>query len=55
MKFTKNSAASSGPSSSIGIMRFTDTQLGGPKIPPEAVVVFALIFGIAIAAFHFFA
>ncbi|HLD58852.1 MAG TPA: preprotein translocase subunit Sec61beta [archaeon] len=33
----------SGPSSSIGIMRFFDADTPGPKMTPEFVVGFALI------------
>jgi preprotein translocase subunit Sec61beta len=33
----------SGPSSSIGIMRFFDAETPGPKITPEFFVGFAII------------
>ena len=54
MKFTKTGGASSGPSSAIGIMRFFDTDSGGPKISPEFVVGIAVVFTLAIAVLHFF-
>ncbi len=34
--------ATSGPSSSLGIMRFFDVDTGGPKMSPEFVVGVAL-------------
>jgi preprotein translocase subunit Sec61beta len=42
----------SGPQSSTGIIRFYDTDTGGPKLDPRAVVVFsvALIIVIKIAS-----
>ena len=43
MKFNKAPAAAQGPSSSIGIMRFFDTDAKGPKLSME------LVFGVAIA------
>jgi len=33
-----------GPSSSLGIMRFFDADTAGPKIGPEFVVGFAVVF-----------
>lgn len=33
----------SGPSSSIGIMRFFDAETPGPKITPEFIIGFAVI------------
>lgn len=54
MKFTRNSSDSSGPSSAIGIMRFFDTDTGGPKISPEFVVVFSVVVIVAVAAFRIF-
>ena len=33
----------SGPSSSIGIMRFFDAETPGPKLSPEFIVGFSLI------------
>ena len=44
----QTSAPSSGPSSAIGIMRFTDAEAGGPKMDPRAVLVFCVIFSFAI-------
>ncbi|HIH09138.1 MAG TPA: preprotein translocase subunit Sec61beta [Candidatus Diapherotrites archaeon] len=43
----------SGPSSSIGIMRFFDADSGGPKVSPEFVVAIALAFTLFIALLHF--
>ncbi len=47
MKFTQSGSGVSGPSSSIGIIRFFDTDSGGPKVTPEfiigASVAFALV------------
>lgn len=45
MKFTKG-AAQSGPSSALGIMRFFDTEAGGPKLTPEFVIVVVVAFAI---------
>ncbi|MBU0662248.1 preprotein translocase subunit Sec61beta [Candidatus Micrarchaeota archaeon] len=44
----------SGPSSSIGIMRFFDVETGGPKLTPEFVVVIAVVFTAIMLALHFF-
>ncbi len=42
MKFQRTASAGiSGPSSSIGIMRFFDTDTAGPKLTPEFVVLIA--------------
>ncbi len=41
VKLTHGPAAS-GPSSSLGIMRFFDVDTGGPKLSPEFVVGLAL-------------
>ncbi|MBU2100174.1 preprotein translocase subunit Sec61beta [Candidatus Micrarchaeota archaeon] len=35
--------ATSGPSSSLGIMRFFDVDTGGPKMSPEFVVIVAVV------------
>ncbi|MCR4369494.1 MAG: preprotein translocase subunit Sec61beta [archaeon] len=53
MKFTKSTNTSSGPSSAIGIMRFTDTDTGGPKMSPEFVVAVSVAFALIIAVMHF--
>lgn len=34
----------SGPSSSIGIMRFFDADTKGPKIKPEAIMAVSVVF-----------
>ncbi|MFH1391040.1 MAG: SEC61-beta family protein [Candidatus Diapherotrites archaeon] len=51
MKFN-SSPQSSGPSSAIGIMRFFDTDTGGPKMSPEFVVGLAIVFTVVVMAFH---
>lgn len=53
MKFTRSSV-DSGPSSSIGIIRFFDTDSGGPKIRPEFVLGFAVVFTLIIVAIQLF-
>ncbi|HZX34244.1 MAG TPA: SEC61-beta family protein [archaeon] len=53
MKFTQ-SQGSSGPSSAIGILRFFDTDSGGPKISPEFVLGVAVIFTLIIAGLRIF-
>ena len=45
MKFDKaKSIPGAGPSSAIGIMRFFDQDTGGPKMTPEFVVGFSVVF-----------
>ena len=44
MKFKKNKPSAGGPSSSIGIMRFFDTDIGGPKLTPEFITIAAAAF-----------
>ncbi|MCR4335135.1 MAG: preprotein translocase subunit Sec61beta [archaeon] len=51
MKFN-SSPQSSGPSSSIGIMRFFDTDTGGPKMSPEFVVGVTVAFTVIVIVFH---
>lgn len=34
----------SGPSSSLGIMRFFDVDTGGPKMSPEFIVALSVVF-----------
>ena len=52
MKFTSTSSGVSGPSSSIGIIRFFDTDSGGPKITPEFVLVASVAFALVLVAFR---
>lgn len=52
MKFTQSSGVS-GPSSAIGIIRFFDTDSGGPKVTPEFVVGLSIVFGLVLVAFKF--
>ncbi len=42
VKFTQSAPQSQGPSSSIGIQRFFDTDEGGPQLTP------AMVFGAAV-------
>ena len=51
MKF-KREAGAAGPSSALGIMRFFDTDVGGPKLTPEFVVALSLIFGAVVLVIH---
>ena len=44
VKFTTTKQDVAGPSSSLGIMRFFDTDMAGPKITPEFVIVLCVIF-----------
>ena len=54
MKFEKQkNTGGAGPSSAIGLIRFFDTEVGGPKMTPEFVLVIALFFIIAMLLFHF--
>jgi preprotein translocase subunit Sec61beta len=48
MKFRQTGAAAPGPSSTLGIMRFFDTEMGGPKLGPEFVIGIAVAFCILI-------
>ncbi len=48
MKFQKTSPGVAGPSSALGIMRFFDTDAGGPKMSPEFVVVVAALLAIVV-------
>ncbi len=54
MKFNTVRNDTSGPSSSIGIMRFFDTDIGGPKISPEFVVGVAAVFTLIVAIMQVF-
>ena len=50
----KKGKAQSGPSSSIGLMRFFDAEIKGPKFSPEFVVVVCIAVAaiwIAVSAF----
>jgi len=55
MKMTKTPRTAGGPSSSIGIMRFFDTDTAGPKLTPEFVLVLTGIVIVMFVAFHLFA
>ncbi|MFH1587573.1 MAG: preprotein translocase subunit Sec61beta [Candidatus Diapherotrites archaeon] len=48
MKFQKTSAGAAGPSSALGIMRFFDTDAGGPKMSPEFVVIAAVLLAVVV-------
>jgi len=54
MKFNTATRTDSGPSSSIGIMRFFDTDSGGPKISPEFVIGVTVVFTLLMAALQLF-
>lgn len=57
MKFEKPKASAGvggGPSSAIGIMRFFDSDSGGPKISPEFVMILTTLFAFGILFLHFF-
>ena len=54
MKFNQSKSTSSGPSSSIGIMRFSDSDSGGPKISPEFIIAAAVVFSLVILVMHLF-
>jgi preprotein translocase subunit Sec61beta len=41
VKLTRGPAVS-GPSSSLGIMRFFDADTSGPKLSPELIIIIAL-------------
>lgn len=47
MKMQKGSATA-GPSSAIGLMRFFDTEMAGPKFSPQFVIVVAIVIVAAI-------
>jgi len=51
----KQGTPTSGPSSSIGIMRFFDADTAGPKIAPEAIIAICAIFIAAVLVIKFFA
>ena len=52
MKFTRTAGGASGPSSSIGIMRFFDSDTGGPPISPEFVMIIGVILVVVVLAIH---
>ncbi|MFH1588907.1 MAG: preprotein translocase subunit Sec61beta [Candidatus Diapherotrites archaeon] len=54
MKLTKGPKRS-GPSSSIGILNFFDSDTSGPKMSPNFVLILVAMFVIVIVAMHFFA
>ena len=49
VKFSKGPKVS-GPSSSLGIMRFFDADSKGPKLSPEFVVGLAFVFVVIVLA-----
>ena len=55
MKFrrTDNSEQGGAPSSTLGIMRFFDVEVGGPKIGPEFIVGIAIAFSILVIILKF--
>lgn len=54
VKFTHSKPGASGPSSSIGIVRYFDTMLGGPQLTPEFVVGIAVVFTLVMLALQAF-
>ncbi len=50
VKFTRNKADTSGPSSAIGIMRFFDSDSKSPKLNPYFVIGAIALIVIAIIA-----
>jgi len=52
MKFQRT-VGGTGPSTGIGIMRFFDSDVGGPKISPEFVVIVSAVIVMAIVLFQF--
>ncbi len=51
MKMTQTGGGVSGPSSSIGIIRFFDVESGGPKVTPEFIVGASIVFALVLVAF----
>ncbi|GEM_PF-3536063 len=58
MKFDKPKAVSGagggGPSSAIGLIRFFDTDAGGPKISPEFIFAITIFISLVLLGIHFF-
>jgi len=54
MKLQKSNQTNYGPSSSIGIMTFKETQALTPKMSPEFVVGLSFILIVLVLAFKFF-
>lgn len=52
VKFTQSKPQAQGPSSSIGVQRFFDTDEGGPKLTPEMVFGFAIVVCVVFIALH---
>ena len=48
MKFNTTRSDTSGPSSTMGIMRFFDSDSATPKISPEFVIAVAVVFTLLI-------
>ncbi|NYZ78815.1 preprotein translocase subunit Sec61beta [Candidatus Micrarchaeota archaeon] len=44
----------SAPQSSTGLMRFYDVTAGGPQLDPRAVVIFTVLFILAIKLLGYF-
>lgn len=42
VKFTRSAPQAAGPSSSMGVQRFFDTDEGGPRLTPNMVFGFAV-------------
>ncbi|HLC36730.1 MAG TPA: preprotein translocase subunit Sec61beta [archaeon] len=54
MKTQKSSQQTYGPSSSIGIMTFRESQAFTPKMSPEFVVGLSFVLIVVVLAFKFF-
>ena len=50
----KSTPGMGGPSSSLGIMRFFDQDVGGPKVSPEFIIVISLALAIGVIILHAF-
>lgn len=52
VKFTQSAPQGQGPSSSIGIQRFFDTDEGGPRLTPEMVIGAAIVLIVIMLVLH---
>ena len=53
MKFKQSGTGIAGPSSTLGIMRFFDTEVGGPKLAPEFIIGITIAFTLLIVFLKF--
>ncbi len=54
VKFTQSAPQGQGPSSSMGVQRFFDTDEGGPRLTPQMVFGFAVAVIIVMIALQYF-